>query len=208
MNIIPIHLFLVVGIKLQSQNRPQRSRKANEDATNPPTTTAAEQTTTSPVPPPVVVTVTSTTTSTTVTASAGSPRSSGAPASPAGPPSPAPSNQTTASKRTKSIITSERSEESESSVDGRTDLDTEGEGGPSEPVTLNEIELVFKPHPTEMANDNQLVKALKENSIRYLFSIHKITFQVFIAFYLSLHLSNTKNVMHPEGNSLLYIQCF
>lgn len=33
-------------------------------------------------------------------------------------------------------------------------------------MTLNEIELVFKPHPTEMSGDNALVKALKENSIR------------------------------------------
>lgn len=46
-------------------------------------------------------------------------------------------------------------------------LDTEGEG-PSEPLMLNEIELVFKPHPTEMAGDNSLIKALKENSIRYI----------------------------------------
>lgn len=46
-------------------------------------------------------------------------------------------------------------------------VDTEGEG-PSEPLMLNEIELVFKPHPTEMAGDNSLIKALKENSIRYI----------------------------------------
>lgn len=46
-------------------------------------------------------------------------------------------------------------------------VDTEGEG-PSEPLTLNEIELVFKPHPTEMAGDNSLIKALKENSVRYI----------------------------------------
>ena len=45
--------------------------------------------------------------------------------------------------------------------------DTEGEG-PSEPLMLNEIELVFKPHPTEMAGDNSLIKALKENCIRYI----------------------------------------
>lgn len=75
-----------------------------------------------------------------------------------------------------SVLTSERSEESESSE--RTEqTDTEGEG-PSEPMTLNEIELVFKPHPTEMSGDNALVKALKENSIRwvYLIIIIPITF--------------------------------
>jgi E3 ubiquitin-protein ligase RNF1/2 len=44
-----------------------------------------------------------------------------------------------------------------------------GEGdGPSEPITINEIELVFKPHPTEMGGDNSLIKALKENSVRYI----------------------------------------
>lgn len=46
-------------------------------------------------------------------------------------------------------------------------VDTEGEGS-NEPLMLNEIELVFKPHPTEMAGDNSLIKALKENSIRYI----------------------------------------
>jgi len=33
---------------------------------------------------------------------------------------------------------------------------------------INEIELVFKPHPTEMGGDNSLIKALKENSVRYI----------------------------------------
>lgn len=46
-------------------------------------------------------------------------------------------------------------------------VDTEGEG-PSEPSTLDEIELVFKPHPTEMAGDNSLIKAFRENSVRYI----------------------------------------
>jgi len=71
-------------------------------------------------------------------------------------------------------MTSERSEESESNseMDCRTEgndsnMDTEGEGN-SELGMNDEIELVFKPHPTEMAGDNQLVKALKENSVRYI----------------------------------------
>lgn len=84
-------------------------------------------------------------------------------------------------KRSRSILTTserseERSEESESNseVEGsRTEgndsnLDTEGEGGGSELGLNDEIELVFKPHPTEMAADNPLVRALKENSVRYL----------------------------------------
>lgn len=95
-------------------------------------------------------------------------------------PSPVPSNQSSTGnssklKRSRSVMTSERSEESESNSEidySRTDgndsnLDTEGEGT-SELGVSDEIELVFKPHPTEMAGDNQLVKALKENSVRYL----------------------------------------
>lgn len=94
-------------------------------------------------------------------------------------PSPVPSNQSSGTsskvKRSRSVMTSERSEESESNSEidySRTDgndsnLDTEGEGT-SELGVSDEIELVFKPHPTEMAGDNLLVKALKENSVRYL----------------------------------------
>jgi len=57
-------------------------------------------------------------------------------------------------------------------------VDTEGEG-PSEPLMLNEIELVFKPHPTEMAGDNSLIKALKENSIRYIKTTANATGKIF-----------------------------
>lgn len=44
-------------------------------------------------------------------------------------------------------------------------MDTEGEG---EPLNPNEIELVFKPHPTEMTGDNQLMRALRDSSVRYI----------------------------------------
>lgn len=55
-----------------------------------------------------------------------------------------------------------------SSVDAGQDSSM-GEGeGPSESFSNNEIELVFKPHPTEMGGDNTLIKALKENSVRYI----------------------------------------
>ncbi|CAF4869672.1 unnamed protein product [Pieris macdunnoughi] len=96
------------------------------------------------------------------------------PASVRSTPSPSPSNlssvskNTSTTKRAKSVLTSERSEESESS-DGRTEggnsMDTEGEG---EVLNPNEIELVFKPHPTEMMGDNQLMRALRDSSVRYL----------------------------------------
>lgn len=167
------------GIKLQSQNRPNRSRKLNESesrfenggsanggggsgghlagqgegsgASRETTSGGASETNRQTSNPPSV-------------------RST---------PSPVPSNFSSGTsnkfKRARSILTSERSEESESNSEvecSRTEgndsnVDTEGEGG-SELGLNDEIELVFKPHPTEMAADNPLVKALKENCIRYL----------------------------------------
>lgn len=85
-------------------------------------------------------------------------------------PSPNPANQIPKPpKRQKSLQNSENDSSSAEAETGGGDsmVDTEGEG-PSEPLMLNEIELVFKPHPTEMAGDNSLIKALKENSIRYI----------------------------------------
>lgn len=89
-------------------------------------------------------------------------------------PSPVPSNSSSSKpKRAMSVLTSERSEESESDsqmdcrTEGDSTIDTEGEGN-GELGINDEIELVFKPHPTEMAADNQLMKALKENCIRYI----------------------------------------
>jgi E3 ubiquitin-protein ligase RNF1/2 len=90
-------------------------------------------------------------------------------------PSPVPSmsSSTSKAKRARSILTSEKSgEESESNseLESRTEndsnFDTEGEN--MSECGSDEIELVFKPHPTEMAPDNPLMKALKENSVRYL----------------------------------------
>lgn len=52
-----------------------------------------------------------------------------------------------------------------SRTEGENSMDTEGEG---EPLNPNEIELVFKPHPTEMTGDNQLMRALRDSSVRYL----------------------------------------
>ncbi|RZF45452.1 hypothetical protein LSTR_LSTR009323 [Laodelphax striatellus] len=71
-------------------------------------------------------------------------------------------------KKPKSIVTSEN-ESGDSSVEasGGQDSVTEGEG-PSESMVLDEIELIFMPHPTEMGTDTALIKALKENSVRYL----------------------------------------
>lgn len=95
---------------------------------------------------------------------------------PSNPPSvrstPSPSPSTTSSmskmKRTQSMQQSGDESEtsaSESRLDGdESCLDTE-EGSE---YGIDELELVFKPHPTEMTPDNPLMKALKENAIRYL----------------------------------------
>lgn len=137
---------------------------------------------------------------------AGSPVPSGRSSPPSQPPSPVSSNVSTISKlgkRPKSVLTSE-SESSE-----RTEqTDTEGEG-PSEPMTLNEIELVFKPHPTEMAGDNALVRALKENSIRYIKTTANATvdhLHKYLAMRLTLDLESQLSAsQHNSVNFCIYI---
>lgn len=124
------------GMKIQSQNRPQRMRKnMPELETN---------------------------------NSIGSTPNVSAPSTP----TPGESNPP-ARKKQKLANLSEN--ESGSGVEGGTTSEfasgdkAEDLGGPScsEP-SLNEIELVFKPHPVEMGSDNDLIKALKENSVRYI----------------------------------------
>jgi E3 ubiquitin-protein ligase RNF1/2 len=185
------------GIKIQSQNRPQRARKtANEPETTPnntpnvsapstptPVQNEAREPVTVPVPPAISTTVP-------VPAPLSVPPVSAA-AQPATLPQPVPpqlnqqipqpspqpqssqpplqsSLQPKPPKRAKSVHNSEN-ESAGSSVEAGGQDSSVGEGdGPSEPVMINEIELVFKPHPTEMGGDNSLIKALKENSVRYI----------------------------------------
>lgn len=187
------------GIKLQSQNRPNRSRKMNEfengvgntstsnthqpinhNHTNGVASTALAASNVNSDGLSRTSSMTPTTTSSSSAASESTARHTSNPPSVRSTPSPVPSNFSSGTnikyKRGRSILTSERSEESESNSElegSRTEgndsnLDTEGEGGGSELGLNDEIELVFKPHPTEMAADNSLVKALKENSVRYL----------------------------------------
>lgn len=72
--------------------------------------------------------------------------------------------QTKVAKKMKSVMISEK--EGPASAVDTSDI-TECDGT-SKGVSVDEIELVFKPHPTEMACDNHLIKVLKENSIRYI----------------------------------------
>ncbi|KFB36887.1 AGAP002073-PA-like protein [Anopheles sinensis] len=130
-------------------------------------------------------------------------------------PSPVPSNISSASKakRPRSAMTSERSEESESNseMDVRTEendsnLDTEGEGNSEH--GSDEIELVFKPHPTEMASDNPVLKALKENSIRYIKTTSNATIDhlsKYLAMRLTLDLDPALPETHRMMNFCIYI---
>lgn len=71
-------------------------------------------------------------------------------------------------KKPKSVVTSENESENSSVAEsGGQDSVTEGEGT-SDMVSSDEIELVFMPHPTEMGADNTLMKALKDSSVRYI----------------------------------------
>ncbi|XP_055586718.1 E3 ubiquitin-protein ligase RING1 isoform X2 [Uranotaenia lowii] len=124
-------------------------------------------------------------------------------------PSPVPSNVSSASKakRARSVLTSEKSEESESNseMDGRTEendsnLDTEGEGNSEH--GSDEIELVFKPHPTEMAGDNPLLKALKENSVRYIKTTSNATVD-HLSKYLAMRLTLDLETELPEAYRLV-----
>uniref|UniRef100_A0A146M3B0 RING-type E3 ubiquitin transferase n=2 Tax=Lygus hesperus TaxID=30085 RepID=A0A146M3B0_LYGHE len=69
-------------------------------------------------------------------------------------------------KRAKTESSSESNDEGESSDNGGQGSVTEGEGASES--GLDEIELVFKPHPVEMSSDNSLMRALKDNTTRYI----------------------------------------
>lgn len=68
-------------------------------------------------------------------------------------------------KKLKIVMISENDGPASSSADGSeiTECDST-----TKDVILDEIELVFKPHPTEMGSDNQILRVLKENSVRYI----------------------------------------
>ncbi|XP_048523737.1 E3 ubiquitin-protein ligase RING1 [Dendroctonus ponderosae] len=201
------------GIKLQSQNRAPRGRKPNETVTSEPqveTGTAAGTTENvnnnqTPSVPVANANPPNTTASTGQNATPNSPAPSGR-STPCDPPSPVSSSVSSLKRRPKSAMTSERSEESDSTAQTE-QTDTDGEG-PSEPHTLNEIELVFKPHPTEMSGDNPLVKALKENSIRYIKTTANATvdhLHKYLAMRLTLDLDSQLSPSHSLLNFCIYI---
>ncbi|XP_046410083.1 E3 ubiquitin-protein ligase RING1-like isoform X1 [Neodiprion virginianus] len=229
------------GIKLQSQNRPQRSRKNANEPENPNGTTlnntgANTSGRTTPVTPMnpanqsdssqgpigninnsnglgnVISNPNQQNSNNTVSQPASSPAVSGTTSRNSTTPSPNPSNQIPKpAKRQKSLQNSEN-DSAGSSIEAETGggdsmVDTEGEG-PSEPLMLNEIELVFKPHPTEMAGDNSLVKALKENSVRYIKTTANATvdhLSKYLAMRLTLDLDTELSESHRHLNFCIYI---
>lgn len=123
-------------------------------------------------------------------------------------PSPVPSNSSsTKPKRAMSVMTSERSEESESDsqmdcrTEGDSNIDTEGEGN-GELGVNDEIELVFKPHPTEMSADNQLIRALKDNCVRYIKTTANATVD-HLSKYLAMRLTLDLGADLPESCRML-----
>jgi len=121
------------GIKIQTQNRLQRSKKNQQDELNE--------------------------------------SSSSIPKTPSNNPGLIKDNvnrtvvQAKVAKKLKTVMISENDGPASLSAD-RSDI-TECDGS-SRGVSVDEIELVFKPHPIEMGSDNQLIRVLKENSVRYI----------------------------------------
>ncbi|XP_073815881.1 E3 ubiquitin-protein ligase Sce [Musca autumnalis] len=242
------------GIKLQSQNRPQRFRtkgsgggrgsqanganhnsshahnvsnesntNGNESDSNRENSTGPTNVTRAATPPPPTHSTTPTTTgsgnvvptsSTGMVNQAASTSTSrmddggSNPPSVRSTPSPVPSNSSSSKpKRAMSVLTSERSEESESDsqmdcrTEGDSNIDTEGEGN-GELGINDEIELVFKPHPTEMAGDNPLMKALKENCIRYIKTTANATVD-HLSKYLALRMTLDLGSELPEQYRML-----
>lgn len=53
-------------------------------------------------------------------------------------------------------------------------------------VGTGEIELVFRPHPLEMNEDNELIRELKDSSIRYIKTTANATGTLWGTFFLAL----------------------
>ncbi|XP_050422512.1 E3 ubiquitin-protein ligase RING2 [Adelges cooleyi] len=111
--------------------------------------------------------------------------------------------QAKVAKKIKSVMISENDGPASSSAD-RSEI-TEGDGT-SRGATLDEIELVFKPHPTEMGSDNQLIRVLKENSVRYIKTTGNATVD-HLSKYLAMRLTLDLGAELPDRplNFLIYV---
>uniref|UniRef100_A0A1B6M0Y1 RING-type E3 ubiquitin transferase n=1 Tax=Graphocephala atropunctata TaxID=36148 RepID=A0A1B6M0Y1_9HEMI len=193
------------GIKLQTQNRLQRSKKVTgNDADNSQShslVTSANENSNSQPPNPSEPQA-GTTPKTSLQQNVDETSQSSATASM----HKEESNGPKFPKRPKSIVTSENESENSSVAEsGGQDSVTEGEGT-SDMVTSDEIELVFMPHPTEMGADNTLMKALKDNSIRYIKTTANATvdhLSKYLATRLALDLGN--ELPHQSLNFCIYV---
>ncbi|XP_043257289.1 E3 ubiquitin-protein ligase RING1 isoform X3 [Colletes gigas] len=198
------------GIKLQSQNRPQRSRKTANESENASNATpyTNSQNASAPATPNAANSANQSDSSQSATgplnnSNGGNSQNSNNVSQPSS--SPAVSGNIIKQESSSATI-SNNSENDSSSAEAETGggdsmVDTEGEG-PSEPLMLNEIELVFKPHPTEMAGDNSLIKALKENSIRYIKTTANATVD-HLSKYLAMRLTLDLDTELSESDRLL-----
>lgn len=95
-------------------------------------------------------------------------------------------------------MTSERSEDSESNseMDGQTEVDSNADTECGDPEGSDEIELVFKPHPTEMNSENPLMKALKDNTVRYIKTTANATVD-HLSKYLAMRLTLDAQLAEP-----------
>ncbi|KAL7015870.1 hypothetical protein ACKWTF_016711 [Chironomus riparius] len=118
-------------------------------------------------------------------------------------PSPVPSHSSStskaATKRAQSVMTtsekSEKSEDSESNSE-MTEMESNADTENGTEDGNDEIELVFKPHPTEMNSENVLMKALKDNTVRYLKTTANATLEHLIK-YLAMRLTLDAQLSEP-----------
>lgn len=195
------------GMKLQSQNRSQRVRKNAPDEPNASGATSAAASGAAAGSSAGGGGANSMTATSTPNASA--------------PSTPTPSEQTPSAKKKPRLALSE-CESGSGAEGGASGIGSDmagGErhddghlGGPScsesgsVGLAVNEIELVFRPHPVEMGEDNDLIKALKENSVRYIKTTSNATVD-HLSKYLAMRLTLDLETEVPESltNFCIYI---
>jgi len=166
------------GMKIQSQNRPQRIRKNAPELEN------------------------NTNNSITTTPNVSAPST----------PTPSEISTPSTKKKVKLANLSENESGTGSGTEGgpadhAASEKSEDQGGPScSGPSHNEIELVFKPHPVEMGSDNDLIKALKENSVRYIKTTNNATVD-HLSKYLAMRLTLDLESEIPDSltNFCIYI---
>lgn len=131
------------------------------------------------------------------------------------PSTPTPSESMPSAKKKARLTNLSENESTGSGAEGPSDLCAASDKSATEDQSVascssasyTEIELVFKPHPVEMGGDNDLIKALKENSVRYIKTTSNATVD-HLSKYLAMRL--TLDLEFPEipdslNNFCIYI---